>query len=113
MLAISVAAHGRLPVNSLLRTTLMSGLLDRPYREELTVPHRNETCREVGIGVDQGYEGRHLLRMRRGVVDDQQATRAEHPLQVRPPTRILGPFGIEEYEVEGTITRAFQYPARD
>src|SRR5712692_3938133 len=89
-----------------------SALLDRPYREELTVPHRNETCREVDVGVDQGYEGRHLLRMRRGVVDDQQATRAEHALQVWPPPRILGPFGIEEYEVEGTITRAFQHTTR-
>jgi hypothetical protein len=41
--------------------------------------------------------------MGRRVVDDQQAARAQHALDVRPPAGILRTLGVEEQEIDAAL----------
>ena len=76
-----------------------AGSRRRLHCEKLAVAYGYEAARERGIRLHQCDERGHLRRVRRGVVDDQQASRAQNATQVRPPARIFGALGIEEDQV--------------
>src|SRR6267142_1506036 len=50
--------------------------------EKLTVAHRHKACVEIGIRLDEGDKGRHLLYMGERIIHNQQAARPEDALLV-------------------------------
>ena len=47
-----------------------------------------------------------------GVVDDEQAAGAKHAAQMRPPTGIFRPLGVQENQIKNAIGEAFEQAAR-
>jgi hypothetical protein len=57
----------------------------------------------------RAINGRHLLRMRSGVIDHQETARPKDSYYIRPPTSIFSALRIKEFEVKGRIRRAFEH----
>jgi hypothetical protein len=80
----------------------------RLHGKKLALAHWNEAGRKFGISRHQRDEGSHLLHVRRRVIHDQQASRAQNSTQVWPPGGILQAFGIEKNQVVCALITSLQ-----